>query len=228
MCRFARLRGLPVQHAGSRSGLGIRHPSSLRYPDRSIAVANVRSTAPVLANVRHESRLSSFLFNGFTGLAHFSNSASVQLVASPSRLDSRGLASNPDTTLDIEDVAMAVKTEAPDAKSVEILNEDAVLPTGQAEAALDPESDEDIPLEAEELKDALGRPPPVNSSYLPLPWKGRLGYVSFACVAWSNYLIADLSGLFEHIPAVLEPSCFLFPYMSHRIHPREPTPIGGP
>ena len=31
----------------------------------------------------------------------------------------------------------------------------------------------------EELKDALGRPPPVNSGYLPLPWKGRLGYVSY-------------------------------------------------
>ncbi|KAF3052791.1 hypothetical protein E8E11_011592 [Didymella keratinophila] len=27
-----------------------------------------------------------------------------------------------------------------------------------------------------ELKEALGRPPPVNSGYLPLPWKGRLGY----------------------------------------------------
>ncbi|RAL17006.1 UV-endonuclease UVE-1 [Aspergillus homomorphus CBS 101889] len=42
--------------------------------------------------------------------------------------------------------------------------------------AVDPESDEDVPLEAEELQDALSRPPPVNSSYLPLPWKGRLGY----------------------------------------------------
>ena len=28
----------------------------------------------------------------------------------------------------------------------------------------------------EELKEAFSRPPPVNSSYLPLPWKGRLGY----------------------------------------------------
>ena len=28
-----------------------------------------------------------------------------------------------------------------------------------------------------ELKEALARPPPVNSGYLPLPWKGRLGYV---------------------------------------------------
>ncbi|KAF4157015.1 hypothetical protein CNMCM6069_006184 [Aspergillus lentulus] len=40
----------------------------------------------------------------------------------------------------------------------------------------DPESDDDVPVEAEELQDALSRPPPVNSSYLPLPWRGRLGY----------------------------------------------------
>ncbi|PWY89857.1 UV-endonuclease UvdE [Aspergillus heteromorphus CBS 117.55] len=42
--------------------------------------------------------------------------------------------------------------------------------------AMDPESDEDVPVGAEELQDALSRPPPVYSSYLPLPWKGRLGY----------------------------------------------------
>lgn len=29
-----------------------------------------------------------------------------------------------------------------------------------------------------ELKREGARPPPVNSDYLPLPWKGRLGYVS--------------------------------------------------
>ncbi|KAE8379606.1 UV-endonuclease UvdE-domain-containing protein [Aspergillus bertholletiae] len=40
----------------------------------------------------------------------------------------------------------------------------------------DVESDEDVPVQAEELQEALSRPPPVNSSYLPLPWKGRLGY----------------------------------------------------
>ncbi|KAL4811945.1 UV-endonuclease UvdE-domain-containing protein [Aspergillus spinulosporus] len=43
-------------------------------------------------------------------------------------------------------------------------------------APIDPESDEDVPVEAEELQKALSRPPPVNSDYLPLPWKGRLGY----------------------------------------------------
>ena len=45
-----------------------------------------------------------------------------------------------------------------------------------AVACLDPESDEEVPAEASEVKEALARPPPVNSDYLPLPWKGRLGY----------------------------------------------------
>ena len=30
----------------------------------------------------------------------------------------------------------------------------------------------------EEIQAALSRPPPVHSDYLPLPWKGRLGYAS--------------------------------------------------
>lgn len=54
-----------------------------------------------------------------------------------------------------------------------------VTPSGRPEdASFNPESDEEVPIEAEELKTALSKPPPVNSSYLPLPWKGRLGYVS--------------------------------------------------
>ncbi|KAI9043924.1 uncharacterized protein KD926_002303 [Aspergillus affinis] len=44
------------------------------------------------------------------------------------------------------------------------------------DVSIDPESDDNVPVEAEELREALTRPPPVNSSYLPLPWKGRLGY----------------------------------------------------
>lgn len=75
---------------------------------------------------------------------------------------------------------MALDADADDidTKPADILNEDVALPEGRAEAAFDPESDEDVPIEAEELQEALGRPPPVNSDYLPLPWKGRLGYVS--------------------------------------------------
>lgn len=42
----------------------------------------------------------------------------------------------------------------------------------------DPDGDEIGPVEeADVLKLEAGRPPPVNSDYLPIPWKGRLGYV---------------------------------------------------
>jgi hypothetical protein len=45
--------------------------------------------------------------------------------------------------------------------------------TGNPEAdGVDGEEGDEV-----ELKEALARPPPVNSEYLPLPWKGRLGYV---------------------------------------------------
>jgi UV DNA damage endonuclease len=45
-----------------------------------------------------------------------------------------------------------------------------------------PDPDGDDALAAEDIdteKKEAARPPPVNSEYLPLPWKGRLGYVSF-------------------------------------------------
>ena len=42
---------------------------------------------------------------------------------------------------------------------------------------LDPEAEGDEEADEEEIQAALSRPPPVNSDYLPLPWKGRLGYV---------------------------------------------------
>lgn len=41
---------------------------------------------------------------------------------------------------------------------------------------LDPEAEGDEEADEEEIQAALSRPPPVNSDYLPLPWKGRLGY----------------------------------------------------
>jgi len=45
----------------------------------------------------------------------------------------------------------------------------------------DPDGDEVGSVEdADTLKLEAARPPPVNSDYLPLPWKGRLGYVSIA------------------------------------------------
>lgn len=42
---------------------------------------------------------------------------------------------------------------------------------------LDPEAEGIEEAGEEEVQAALSRPPPVNSDYIPLPWKGRLGYV---------------------------------------------------
>lgn len=49
--------------------------------------------------------------------------------------------------------------------------------TTSAPQFLDPEAEGDEEADEEEIQAALSRPPPVNSDYLPLPWKGRLGYV---------------------------------------------------
>lgn len=44
---------------------------------------------------------------------------------------------------------------------------------------VDPDGDEVGPVEDGDIvKLEAARPPPVNSDYLPLPWKGRLGYVT--------------------------------------------------
>lgn len=40
-----------------------------------------------------------------------------------------------------------------------------------------PEADENAAEDEDDAKEAMSRPPPVNSDYLPLPWKGRIGYV---------------------------------------------------
>jgi UV DNA damage endonuclease len=50
----------------------------------------------------------------------------------------------------------------------------------------DPEDGEELEDDEVEIKEALSRPPPVNSEYLPLPWKGRLGYVCICCEFHAN------------------------------------------
>ena len=57
----------------------------------------------------------------------------------------------------------------------------ANLPSEDGESDVDDEE-----LDEEKIKEALLRPAPVNSSYLPLPWKGRLGYVSFYKICRSD------------------------------------------
>lgn len=61
----------------------------------------------------------------------------------------------------------------------------------------DPDGDEVGPAEdADTLKLEAARPPPVNSDYLPLPWKGRLGYVRPGLSAtW----IVDLANLLRRV-----------------------------
>lgn len=56
--------------------------------------------------------------------------------------------------------------------------ENVTGPTADAEQGADPEDAEGLEDDVGEVQEALSRPPPVNSDYLPLPWKGRLGYVS--------------------------------------------------
>lgn len=43
---------------------------------------------------------------------------------------------------------------------------------------LNPDGDDAVLENIDTVRKEAQRPPPVNSDYLPLPWKGRLGYVS--------------------------------------------------
>ena len=66
----------------------------------------------------------------------------------------------------------------------------------------DPDGDDVGPAEeAEVLKLEAARPPPVNSDYLPLPWKGRLGYASLVIFNPPVSTNATL-GLFKYISAL--------------------------
>ena len=85
---------------------------------------------------------------------------------------------NPDTNECVIDGREALRA-SPDA-----VGEEAPKPSStsmskqEKDLNMDPEAEGEDEADEQELKEALSRPPPVNSSYLPLPWKGRLGYVS--------------------------------------------------
>lgn len=55
----------------------------------------------------------------------------------------------------------------------------AIVKRDTIESLNDPESNSEGITDEGEVQEALSRPPPVNSDYLPLPWKGRLGYVRY-------------------------------------------------
>lgn len=64
------------------------------------------------------------------------------------------------------------------------INKESTAPTARHRyqpvkepAYYNPEAEINEEADEEEVRDALSRAPPVDSDYLPLPWKGRLGYV---------------------------------------------------
>lgn len=71
----------------------------------------------------------------------------------------------------------------------------------------DPESGQDAAEDLAAIKRDAARPPPVNSAYLPLPWKGRLGY---ACL--NTYLRTSTPPVFS------SRTCRIASILAHR-HP---------
>ncbi|KAH7323639.1 UV-endonuclease UvdE-domain-containing protein [Rhexocercosporidium sp. MPI-PUGE-AT-0058] len=78
---------------------------------------------------------------------------------------------------------------------------------------LDPDGDEEGPAEdVDAVKLEARRPPPVNSDYLPLPWKGRLGY---ACL--NTYLRTS------NPPIFTSRTCRIASIVEHRHPLKDPS-----
>lgn len=110
------------------------------------------------------------------------------------------------TRPDVETVSATAA--GPDAKklaTVKIAEDRKENPEADAE-------EEDEEADEEEVKEALTRPPPVNSDYLPLPWKGRLGY---ACL--NTYLRQS------HPPVFSSRTCRIQSILEHRYPLQDPT-----
>jgi UV DNA damage endonuclease len=94
----------------------------------------------------------------------------------------------------------------------------------------DPDGDDAAPEEdVEVIKKEAERPPPVNSDYLPLPWTGRLGYVSIpeqkdTRKAYADYVI----GMSKHLPPIFKPTSIHISHLPNRIYPRASTPLKRP
>ncbi|KAK6383019.1 UV-damage endonuclease [Exophiala oligosperma] len=99
-----------------------------------------------------------------------------------------------------------VVSSKPATPSMEAPKQDDSLSRG------DPEGEEEDEADPEELKEAISRPPPVNSGYLPLPWKGRLGY---ACL--NTYLRAS------NPPVFSSRTCRIASILEHRHPLKDPS-----
>ncbi|KAL8714369.1 MAG: hypothetical protein Q9220_001702 [cf. Caloplaca sp. 1 TL-2023] len=134
-----------------------------------------------------------------------------------------------DTPLsDISDIEALVKAKKAPAKAVKKGGKSKPAPV-QSDAAptapakvkkesakepqfLDPEADGEEEADEEEIQEALSRPPPVHSDYLPLPWKGRLGY---ACL--NTYL------RFSNPPVFSSRTCRIASILENRHPLRDPN-----
>ncbi|KAH7090767.1 UV-endonuclease UvdE-domain-containing protein [Paraphoma chrysanthemicola] len=90
--------------------------------------------------------------------------------------------------------------------------ENVTGPTEDAGMAGDPEAADGLEEDEVEVKEALSRPPPVNSEYLPLPWKGRLGY---ACL--NTYLRT------ANPPVFSSRTCRIASILEHRHPLKDPS-----
>jgi hypothetical protein len=115
--------------------------------------------------------------------------------------------------------APKVKVEPEESKAINRVAKNKVVPTENTGMANDPEAEEGLEEDEVEIKEALSRPPPVNSEYLPLPWKGRLGYVRITSVLHavpSN----KHTGLPQYVPSKREPSSVYLENVPYRKHNR--------
>lgn len=71
----------------------------------------------------------------------------------------------------------------------------------------------------DENGDPIIRTPQVNSDYLPLPWKGRLGYVSKLQLFHHPHKLIIPIGMSEYIPPHLEPSNLLLTHLPNIHNP---------
>lgn len=92
---------------------------------------------------------------------------------------------------------------------------------------LDPEADGEEEADEEEIQAALSRPPPVHSDYLPLPWKGRLGYVSALDPGLLPYSLLTAIGVSKYLSTLLKPSRLCIPNLSNCFYTRESPSTEG-
>lgn len=109
---------------------------------------------------------------------------------------------------DLEEAAVEVAAE----KSKSGPAKKAIVKREEATEAADPEAEGDEDANPEEIKEALSRPPPVNSDYLPLPWKGRIGY---ACL--NTYLRTATPPVFS------SRTCRIASILEHRHPLKDPS-----